>query len=319
MINLNQLRAFYYVAKYSSYTIAAEKLFISQPAVTAQVKLFETYYDIKLFRRVGRNVILTQPAEMIFKKAEKIFELENHLEKILDDIIELKQGTLEIGCTKAYARHIMPSVISVFHRAYPNIHIVLKEGSSMSMIKSLLNYENEVIVVAQMDVGDANIKFAPFSQEEVVAILPKDHPLTKKRYLEFKDIAREPLIIKGKGSGTRKKIFEIFEEQRLEPNIFMESNNTDFIIDLVERGEGISFLVKPSVDQKVKENRIAYRYIKNTNIYLDVSFGYLKNTPLSPAANAFYKIVKKSFFEESPKGGVGSLMARILAEHPQNE
>lgn len=319
MINLNQLRAFYYVARYSSYTLAAQKLFISQPAVTAQVKLFETYYDFKVFRRVGRKVMLTHPGKMIYTKAKKIFELEDELEKIVEDIIELKQGVLEIGCTKAYASHIMPSIISVFHRAHPNIKIVLKEGSSMSMIENLLKFENEVIVVAQMDVDEKNIHFIPFSKEEIVVVLPVGHPLTKKRYLKLSDIAKEPLIMKGKGSGTRRKILEVFEQHHLTPNVFMESNNTGFIIDLVERGEGVSFLVKPSVDQKVKDNKIACRYIKNMDIHLDVSFAYLKNTPLSPAANAFYAVVTKSFVEASPKGGVGSVMARILAEHRQNE
>ncbi len=319
MINLNQLRAFYYVAKYSSYTLAAEKLYISQPAVTAQVKLFETFYDLKLFKKFGRKILLTHAGKLIYDKAKVIYDLENEVEKMIDDIIELKQGVLEIGCTKAYARHIMPSVISVFHRTHPNIKIILKEGSSMSMINSLLNFENEVIVVAQMDVGDKRIHFIPFSQEEIVAVLPVNHPLTKKRHLEFKDLAKEPLIMKGKGSGTRKKIFELYDQHKISPTIFMESDNTEFIMDLVERREGISFLVKPSIDQKVKENKIAYRYIKNMNIFLDVSFGYIKNMPLSPTANAFYEVVEKSFIEASPKGRVGSLMARILAEHPQNE
>ena len=319
MINLNQLRAFYFVAKYKSFTAAAERLFISQPAVTAQVKLFETYYDLKLFKKLGRKILLTHAGSLIFKKAKLIFETEDDVEQILEDIRELKQGVLELGCTKAYARHIMPSIISVFHRAHPNIRIVLKEGSSMSMINSLLDFKNEVIVVARMDVGDKRIEFVPFSQEEIVVVLPIDHPLTRKRHLLLEDVAREPLIMKGKGSGTRKKIFELYDDHQIAPHIFMESNNTGFIIDLVERGEGISFLVKPSVDQKVKENKVACRYIKNTNIYLDVSFGYIKNTPLSPAANAFYEVVKKSFIDASPRGGVGSIMARILAEHPQNE
>ncbi len=295
MINLNQLRAFYYVARHESFTIAAEKLFISQPAVTAQVKLFETQHNLKMFKKSGRNLVLTHAGSMIFNKAKQIFELEDQVEQVLEDIIELKQGVLELGCTKAYARHIMPSIISVFHRAHPNIRIVLKEDSSMSMINSLRNFENEVIVVARMDVEDDHIHFIPFSKEEIVAVLPKNHPLTRKRYIEFEDIADEPVIMKGKGSGTRKKVFEVYEKFGRIPHIFMESNNTGFIIDLVERGEGISFLVQPSVDQQVKEGKIAVRYIKNMHIYLDVSFGYLKNVPLSPAANAFYSVVKKSF------------------------
>jgi LysR family transcriptional regulator, low CO2-responsive transcriptional regulator len=319
MINLNQLRAFYYVAKHGSYTIAAEKLFISQPAVTAQIKLFENYHDMNLFKKKGRKLYLTHIGKILFEKAEHIFDVENEVKTILLQRKELNQGLLELGCTKAYAKHIMPSIISVFHRAYPNIKVILEEGGSMAMINSLREFKNEVVVVAQMKVNDSRIQFIPFSQEEIVVVLPGNHPLTRKKEIEFRDISMEPVIMKGKGSATRKKILDLYKNHGALPNVFMESNNTGFIIDLVERGEGISFLVKPSIDQKVKEKKLAARKLKNTQMFLDVSLGYLKNTPLSPAARAFCKIVKNSFIEESLPGNIGSIMARILAKQYQNE
>jgi len=319
MINLNQLRAFYTVAKHGSYTIAAKELFISQPAVTAQIKLFEKHHDLKLFDKYRKKLILTHIGKRLFEKAEQIFSIEDELENTLIQRKELNHGLLEIGCTKAYAKHIMPSIISVFHRAYPNIKVILEEGSSMAMINSLRDFKNEVVVVAQMEVSDSRIKFIPFSQEEIVIVLPANHPLTRKTELEFKDIAAEPVLMKGRGSGTRKKIHDLYKTHNATPNVFMESNNTAFIIDLVERGEGISFLVKPAIYPKVKENKLAFRKLKHIKIFLDVSLGYSKTIPLSPAARAFYNVVKNSFIETSPKGGVESIMARILAAHPQNE
>ncbi|MBU1343799.1 MAG: LysR family transcriptional regulator, partial [Proteobacteria bacterium] len=294
MINLNQLRAFYHVAKHSSYTIAAEKLFISQPAVTAQVKLFENFYDMKLFEKKGRTLILTHIGKLLFEKAEQIFGIEDEVENILTQMKEMNHGLLEIGCTKAYAKHIMPAIISVFHRAYPNIKIILEEGSSMAMINSLRDVKNEVVVVAQMEVNDSRLQFIPFSQEEIVVVLPVDHPLTRKKEIHFSDIMVEPVIMKGKGSGTRKKIEDLYKKHKAVPNVFMESNNTGFIMDLIERGEGISFLVKPAIDQKVKEKKLASRQIKDTQIFLDVSLGFSKNIPLSQAARAFYDVVKRS-------------------------
>ena len=319
MINLNQLRAFYFVAKHSSYTIAAKKLFISQPAVTAQVKLFEKHHDLKLFNKHGKNLILTHPGKLLFEKAIQIFKLEDEVENTLTQIKETNHGHLAIGCTKVYAKHIMPSIISVFHRAYPDIKISLAEGSSMSMINSLRDFQNEIIIVAQMEVNDSRLEFIPISQEEIVVILPMGHPLIKKKELLFQDIVAQPVIMKRKGSGTRKKVLNLYDKHNAQPNVFMESNNTEFITDLVVRGEGISFLVKPATDQKVKEKKLVVRKIKDTKIFLDVSLGFSKNTPLSPAARAFYDVVKNSFIEETPQGGIGSIMAGILARHPQNE
>ncbi|SDU66249.1 LysR family transcriptional regulator [Desulfobacula phenolica] len=319
MINLNQLRAFYYVAKHSSHTIAAEKLFISQPAVTAQIKLFENFHDMKLFKKTGRRLILTHLGELLFEQAERIFKIEDEVENILSQMKELNQGLLELGCTKAYAKHIMPSIISIFHRAYPKIKISLQEGNSMTIINSLLEFENEIAVVAQMEVNDPRIKFIPFSMEEIVIVLPVNHPLKQKKEIEFQDIEMEPVIIRGKGSGTRKKIMDLYNHYNATPNILMESNNTEFIMDFVEGGDGISFLVKPSIEKRIKEKKLISRSLKNTKLFLNVSFAYIKNTPLSYAAKAFFDVFKNSFIEETCQSGVVSIMAKILAEHPQNE
>jgi DNA-binding transcriptional LysR family regulator len=313
MVNLNQLRAFYYVAKHDSYTIAAQKLFITQPAVTAQIKLFENFYGITLFNRKGRSLFLSHVGKLLFEKAEKIFALENDIETMLTQIKEMDRGLLTIGCTKAYAKHIMPSIISVFHRAYPNIRIILEEGSSMAMINSLREFKNEIIVVAQMDIKDPGIQFIPFSQEEIVVIMAMGHPLSRKKEITFHDIEKEPIILKGTGSGTRKKVAELYSSNKVVPNVFMESNNTEFIINLVERGEGISFLVKPSIEQKVNEKKIVMHRLKDIRLFLDVSLGFSKISPLSPAAAALYEVIKRSFIEESSQNKIGSIMAKILA------
>jgi DNA-binding transcriptional LysR family regulator len=189
----------------------------------------------------------------------------------------------------------------------------------MAMINSLRDFKKEVVVVAQMEINDSRIQFIPFSQEEVVVVFPVNHPLAVKKEIEFQDIVNEPVIMKGEGSGTRKKVLDLYKKHGAVPHIFMESDNTGFIIDLLERGEGISFLVKPSIDQKIKENKLVSRKIRDNRIYLDVSLCYSKNTPLSPAANAFTEVVKKSFMKVSSQGGIGSVMARILAEHRQNK
>lgn len=231
---------------------------------------------------------------------------------------ELKRGLLRLGSTKAYAKYIMPSVISSFHRAYPNIKIKLDEGNSMDMINSLMKYHNEVVVVAAVGSKRPHIRYFPLSREEIVIILALNHPLARKKQVDFQEIKNEPVILKGSGSGTRLKINELYEIHDCRPNIFMETNNTDFIIDLVTRGEAISFLVRASVDKLIKTDQLAAVTLKNQPLLLNVNFAYLKNSPLSPPANAFYEFVKKTFMPDAIKGDTSSLMARILAGHKQN-
>jgi len=140
LLNFNQLRAFYYAAKSLNFTIAAKNLFVSQPAVTAQIKLFEQSCKLDLFKKKGRRIYLTDEGKTIFRYASKIFELEQDLEKTIYDLKKIRQGCLRIGTTKTYAMYLMPVVLAPFHKSFPGITIELNEGSSLEMSNSLLDF-----------------------------------------------------------------------------------------------------------------------------------------------------------------------------------
>ena len=149
MLNFNQLRVFYHAAKNLNFTAAANDLFITQPAVTFQMKAFEEFCNLKLFKKRARRLFLTDEGRTLFEYAEKIFQYEKEIENVIEDMRELKRGVLSLGTTKAYARYFMPLMLSTFHKNYPNIKIQLNEGSSLDMTYSLLDFKIEVAVIAQ--------------------------------------------------------------------------------------------------------------------------------------------------------------------------
>ena len=313
MLNLNQLRVFYHAAKNLNYTVAASELFITQPAVTAQMKAFENACNLKLFRKKGRNLILTDEGRTLYGHAEKIFKYEIEIESAIADMHELKRGVLSLGTTKAYARYFMPLMLTTFHESYPDIKIQLYEGSSLEMTTGLLDFKNEVAVIARAaDLPEVN--FFPFSKEEMAVIVAPGHHLTGKGSVSFKDLAEEPFIMKEIGSGTRKLVEQTFEKANCKPDILMETSNTEFIKQLVQRGDGISIVVKEAVASELKEGKLAQLPLKNPQIYLDVSIAYLKDHPLSPPARAFVDTLTKLRAEEIDPMGIGAMMAKILAQ-----
>jgi DNA-binding transcriptional LysR family regulator len=307
MLNFNQLRIFYHVAKNLSYTLAAKDLFITQPAVTAQIKCFEDYCNLKLLKRRGREIYLTDEGKILYKYAQKIFEYEIEVDSVIEDLRKLKKGILRLGTTKTYARYFMPSLVSNFHENYPCIQIQLNEGSSQEMIESLLHHKNEIAIIAKAT-DHPDICFIPFSQEEVVLLLSPNHRFSRRKSIPFRELSNEPLIMKETGSGTRKLINELFEKYQCTPNIVMEIGNTEFIKQLVHRGEGISFLVKEAVLPELHENKITTIPIEEEKIFLDVSIAYIKNQPLSPSSQAFLKIIEKLAENGLPLKGIGSLV-----------
>jgi DNA-binding transcriptional LysR family regulator len=313
MLNFNQLRVFCQTARYLSCTKAAEKLYVTQPAVTAQVKLLEDSCNLKLFKKKGRRIFLTDEGKTLYDYAAKVFEYEKEIESVIEEMKELKRGVLRLGTTKAYARYFMPFLITSFREAYPHIKIHLDEGSSSDMIRSLLDLKNEVALISKAE-DNAVIRFIPFSHEELVLITAPDHRLARRKSVLVRDLEEEPIIMKERGSGTRKLVNELFSKKGLNPNILMETSNTEFIKQLVQRGDGVSFVVREAVATELQEGKLTTVPIRGSKVYLDVSIAYLKDQHLSPPAQAFLDVLLNIAEGEEPYQGIRTIMARMLAQ-----
>jgi DNA-binding transcriptional LysR family regulator len=291
MINLNQLRAFYQAAKGQSYSQAARDLFVSQPAVNAQVKLFEETCGLRLLVTKGRRLQLTEEGKVVYEAARKIFEAEKKIEAALEELRQLSQGTLRLGTARTYARYFMPLLVSLFRQAHPQIQILLSEGSSQDMLRSLHELGNQLVVVSQA-AADSRISFLPFCQEEVVLLLYPGHPLAHQRSVAVADLTGETIIMKETGSGTRGLVDRLLAEQGVSPRILMETSDAEMIKLLVQHGEGISFLVRVAAAAEIKEKKLVTVPLKGARTYLDVGVAYRRDHPRSPSARAFLETLK---------------------------
>lgn len=318
MINLNQLRVFYEAARTGSFTSAAKKLYITQPAVTAQIKTFEDQCNLKLFKRKGRSLYLSEEGNTLYEYARRIFEYEREVEDVIEEMKKLRRGTLRLGTSKAYARYFMPFLISSFHEAFPHIKVHLDEGSSLDIIHSLLELKNEVAVIARVE-ENPNVTFLPFKRDQLILILTPTHGLAGKKRVAVKELVDEPMIMKEMGSGTRKQVNELFSSKGLSPNVLMETSNTEFIKQLVQRGEGISFLVEEAVATEIREKRLATVPLAGERPFLDVSIAYLKDQHLSHPARAFVEMLKRMATKGSRAGGIKKVMAEHFARRKEAE
>jgi len=289
-MNLNQLRVFYITAMELNFSKAAERLFISQPAVSLHIKNLEEHLNIKLFNKAGNRIYLTEPGHILLDYARKIFELENQAEKALKELSELKKGSIHIGTTKTYARYLMPGFISKFHSRFPNISITLNEGSSLEMIQSLFSLHNELAIVAHTDYPKA-INTIEFSEEEIIFIASPAHKIFNKEYVTFEDIAQTPIIMREEGSGTRRVVMDVFQERGLTPTVLYEASNLDFIKELLISGEGISFMVRPVVQREIDNGLLREIKIKDLRLKMHSKIAFLSNMTLSKPAQAFIDIL----------------------------
>lgn len=310
MLNFNQLRTFYQAARYLNFSVAAKNLFVSQPAVTAQIKSFEEFCKLNLFEKKGRKMHLTDEGQTIFRHSTEIFEREQDLEKIIYDLRKQKRGFIRIGTTKIYARFLMPILLTPFHRSFPGVTIELNEGSSLEMIESLLNLINSMAIVAKVK-DNPNIEFIPLAREEIILIVAPQHHLASRDEISFEELLAEPIAMKEIGSGTRKLVEECFGNKRERLNVVVETSNVEFIKELVKQGEGISFLVRSAVERELTNGELLGIPIKDRKLSLSVCLALLRDYPLSLATRAFLDFLRPAIQNENPHPGINSFLAEM--------
>jgi DNA-binding transcriptional LysR family regulator len=289
-LNLNQLRAFYWASTCGSISLAAEKLFISQPAVSMQIKAMEEQFGIRLLIRRKRGLELTETGQKVFKISEKIFGFVAEAERLLNAGHKDSRGILKIGSTKTLVRYLMSRYIFEFREAYPTVQIQIDEGSSEEMIRSVLEDRNDLAIVGRLKYAD-KLKVIPFIQDEIILVTAPSHKFCSRPAVSIQELRNENLILREKGSGTRQLVEEIFENQDFTPSVFIETGNVDFIKELVEMGKGIAMLARMGVEPDLREGRLTAIPLSEGPFILGIDVIVNGRRNLSNADNAFLKFL----------------------------
>jgi len=291
-LNLKQLEAFYLVVRRGSCTRAAEELNVTQPAVTIQIKSLEKSLNMKLLEFLGRKVQLSEAGELLYQYAEKIFDLVGDADEKMKDFKKLMRGTLRIGTTKNYARYLMPSLLPTFQRKFPRIKVILDEGNSEELARSVLEGKNELAFISQLNL-DRSIKHLFFSTVEFVLVASPEHRFSKRQSISIRELNGEPVILREKGSGSRAAILRKFQEYGIWPSVILEASSLDFIMGYVKQNRGVSFMFEPDIKEELERGTLKVIPIEEGNIIFFTDIIYHSEKSLSPPAQAFLEIVKE--------------------------
>jgi len=250
-MNLNRLWIFYNVAKLKGFSSAAESLFLTQPAVSTQIKLLEDSYNIKLFERYGKKIRLTTAGEVLLSYAERIFNLAKKADSVIEDVKKVNSGCLKISASLTMGTYYLPSILSVFKMKYPNIEIQMKVGNSEEVIENILSFNSDLGFIGHI-VPIEKLIIAPFVEEELVIIVPSSHEFANQKTIKLSRLNGQHFIMREKGSGTREDIENKFKKENISVRVIMELGSNEAIKRAVEAGLGISIIsvniVKREVD-----------------------------------------------------------------------
>jgi len=248
-----RLKVFYTVARLLSFTKAAESLHMTQPAVTFQVRQLEEHFDTRLFDRTHNRVTLTDVGVVVYEVAERIFEHYDEMERRVREMTGEMGGSLNIGASMTVAENMLPALLGQFRKKHPDLNVRLKVGNSESIV-SMVEHNVIDLAIVEGSISNKNLLVEACRDDELVVIMPPDHPLAKNGTLTVDQLMPYQFICREEGSGTREAIFNYLIEQGYPDGwtVCMELGSPEAIKGAVEAGMGLSVMSKSGIAKELK-------------------------------------------------------------------
>jgi len=293
-MNIDQIRAFHKVALTGSFTRAARELFVTQPAVSQEIKALEASLGIKLFDRSGKNVRMTAEGEVLFSYALRFFALHEEMESLFGRSKNLQHGQIKLGSTALIGTYFSPQIIGRFNRRYPGIEIDLKMGNSDQVMNLVLEGSVD-LGFSGMTTNHARLESILIHQEKMIMVASPRHPLSQRK-ISLDDISETPFIWREKGTQTRKLIEKWFLRQLRGhyPRKSIELQNMEAAKRMVEEGYGITVVPEAAVKREISAGWLKPLQVEELNVVNSYYLVSLKTRKLTPAAEAFRKMLSKT-------------------------
>lgn len=290
-LNPNDLVIFYAVAKEKSLSSAAEKLFLTQPAITYHIQALEQYTGVKLIDFKKRQIFLTNHGKELLKYAGEIYNQLINAERFIKFI---RESHIRVGIASVYDVFMRPLLSSMFEAKNPEIKLTVKSGDSFEMVHNVIDSNLDLAIVPRFDYGSEKLNYIQVSNPEKIVVFASSHQPIPKEPLDWQDLTKYHLVLGTESSVIRKIIFNKFKEKGLpEPNLAAEAGSVIWCKSLVENGKGISFTLEKDIQKEVLEGRLKIVPLKEYE-YITAE-AVTRADMLNPIIEEFIEMVKEVF------------------------
>jgi len=290
-LTMRQLGIFEAVAEHQSYTRAAKALFLTQPAVSMQIKQLEEQIGLPLFERAGRQIHLTEAGHELRKHSRAIGQQLEEAEMMLEELKGLKRGKLHLTMA-ATANYFAPQVIAAFHHEYPGAQVRLSVTNRAGLLEALDNNVTDMAIMGRPPKGH-QLAGIPFVDNPLVAIAAPDHPLVKKKKIPLAELQHETFIVREKSSGTRIAVDRFFADHGIELPSSMEMNRSEAIKQAVMAELGLGIVSLHTLDMELTLGRLAVLNVEDFPIMRQWHIVYRDGKRFSAIPEAFKNFVLK--------------------------
>jgi len=240
-MDLRQLEIIRAIADSGSFTAAGAKLHVSQSAISRQILLLEDELGEPVFHRIGRRIRITPAGESLLQLSHRVFQDLQDTVSAISDKQESLNGAMRLVGGMTVCLYVFPALLAEMRRVHPHLDLKITVGTAERSIAMLRSGAGDLGLIT-LPVEAADLVSVPVLEEELLLVTYPTHPLAKKKVITPADLSRQHFIVFETGSITRKLVEEFFAQERIKPEIVMETENVEIIKAMVRHGLGISIV-----------------------------------------------------------------------------
>jgi DNA-binding transcriptional LysR family regulator len=294
-LDLHKLEIFYWVAELGSFSQAAELFSLRQPTVSAHIQELEKSLGGKLLYRIRGRVSLTPLGQLMIERARNLLALKRETLGAVEQFHGTLTGELWVGGSNIPGEYLLPQKLGAFAKKYPDVRPILRIGDSASIVEDILDGKVELGFVGLKN-DDARLRFEKIWHDEMILAVGKDHPWSRRKYVQLTDLRSQKFISRERGSGTLDSFRQFLVTHGQSPDdllrISMELGSTESVKQAVMAGFGISILSRISICHELEEGTIVNVAIRGLTMQRDIYEVYHSRRPLHPIARAFHEFLR---------------------------
>ena len=295
MINLSELRVFVTAAEEGNFSRAAERLQLSQAAISQNIHALEKEYGVELFIRRGRSVELSESGQAILPLAREILHSSSRFEDAMRNATQQVSGDLLLGCSTSSGRYLMPILLSLFQKQFPAVRSRIKVLSRAEVLEQLLD-ETIPLGITSRVFEHHEIESLPIFSEKVILVVPFNHPWASNGVVEPGDIVGQPIIMREETSGTHATLLAGLRAHGITPDmldVMMELGSSEAIELAVERGMGVGFVSEMVAARGLSLGLVKKVEMKGLPLERTIHLARRPNYPFTRAQSLFWSFAKE--------------------------
>ena len=291
-MNLNHLAIFHAVARAGSMTLGAERLDISQPAVSKQVQELERALGVPLFDRIGRRVHLSRAGEILADYAGRLFTLAHEAEEAMADVRAVGRGRLVIGASTTIGTYLLPCVVAEYWRRHPRVELLVQIENTEQVHRRLAGHELDLGLTEGL-VENEELAAEVFHQDELVMIAAPGHRLAGQPPVPLSAVREEPFVLREPGSGTRAVEERALARLKLPVRVAMALGSTEAIKRVVAEGVGLAIVSRLAVSAECDADTLVVLPVAGLRIERPLHLVRRKGRRDGPALQAFCAVLRE--------------------------